>query len=291
MYRRAVVHYCGDVIVENYSGVLLKRNEVLVEVGYVYMSIADEALTHCFTVSRSSKAVLGSIAVGRVLRTGVEFHGVSEGDRVIVFPIMGLAPIEIDGACQSVYGIDAKYILESSQKAFSDLEMLYIAILSIHRKQLDLVKGVNTLIIGNDLSLLPFAHYSTMYASRLAIIPRYTLWPEIIKGEHVSMYNNDRRFDVVVLASSDPLASNVILKRFQEASTLIIHPSLSFTLRFSGVSPLNSDKHIIPMKFGDIALGIEIYNEFREHITKRVRVVGMDDVPKTVKSPLVVQIS
>ncbi|MCX8168200.1 MAG: hypothetical protein N3D82_04150 [Ignisphaera sp.] len=261
------------------------------EVKYVYMSIADEALTHCFMVSKDGKRTLGSIAVGRVLRTGVESRNISEGDRVTVFPILGHAPIEIDGACQSVYSIDTKYVLESSQKAFSDLDMLYIAALSINREQLNSVKGVSTLIVGNDLSLLPFMYHSMLYASRLAIIPKYTLWPEIVKGEHVSIYDSSRRFDTIILASSDPLVNDIILKNFREASTIIIHPSISSMLRFDNSLLFNSDKHILSIKFGDIASGIEIYSEFKECISKRVKLTNIDDVPKNIKSPLIVQIS
>ncbi len=292
MYRRAIVHYCGETIVENYAGLLLRKNEILVEVKYTYMSIADEALTQCSIISRDYKRVLGSIAIGKVLRIGVESYSISEGDRVVVFPILGHAPIEIDGACQDIYNIDSKYALVSSQKAFSDLEMLFIALLSINKKLLDLVKGFNTLIVGNDLSILPFAFYSMLYSSKLAIIPKYTLWPEIIKGEHISIYNGTKKIDVIILASSDPLVNSIVLKSFRDASIIIVHPSILSMLKLdASLFSDSSDKYVTTMKFGDIATGMEVFNEFREYLAKRVELLSLNDIPRIIRAPLIIQIS
>lgn len=290
-YRKVIVHYCGEAFVTDYSGFLLREREVLVEVKYVYMSIADEALTRCFIVSNDYKRVLGSIAIGKVVRIGTGIQGIFEGDRVIVFPLSGRAPVDIDGAGQEMYSVNERYVLESSQKAYNDIEMLLIATLSIHRKMLENVKGLSTLVVGNDLSILPFVYYSTLYSPRFAIVPQYTLWPEVIKGEHVSMYNSGKKFDVIILASSDPLVSNIILRNYQDASTIIIHPSISSILRMSNLLSSEDDKHIMTMRFGDIGIGIEVFNTFRDHLIKRIDVVKINSISKSIKAPLIVQIN
>lgn len=247
-------------------------------------------MSKCFTVSKDYKRVLGAIAIGKVVGIGVGVQGVSEGSRVIVFPVSAGAPIEIDGACQSIYSIDIKYVLEASQKAFNDLEMLFIASLSIHKKVLDTIKGLSTLIVGNDISILPFAYYSMLYSSKFAIIPRYTLWPELVKGEHVSIYNG-RKFDAVILASPDPLVNNIILKSYRDTSIIIIHPSILSTLRSDSLLHPDAEKRILTMKFGDIATGIEVFNIYREHLIKNVELLNFNSISKSIKAPLIIQIN
>lgn len=235
--------------------------------------------------------MLGTIAIGKVAGIGVGVQGISEGSRVIVFPVSANAPIEVDGACQSIYSVDIKYVLEASQKAFNDLEMLFIASLSIHKKVLDTIKGLSTLIVGNDISILPFAYYSMLYSSKFAIIPRYTLWPELVKGEHVSIYNNGRKFDAVILASPDPLVNNIILKSHRDASIIIIHPSILSTLRSDSLLHPDAEKRILTMKFGDIATGIEVFNVYREHLIKKVELLNFNSISKSIRAPLIIQIS
>uniref|UniRef100_A0A7C5Z0G1 Uncharacterized protein n=2 Tax=Ignisphaera aggregans TaxID=334771 RepID=A0A7C5Z0G1_9CREN len=291
MFKKVTVNYCGDIAVTEYFGSVVKEKELLIEIKYVYMSIADEALNQCNIIAKDYRRTLGSIAVGKVVRSGIGVQDIFEGSRVLVFPIANNAPIEFDGACQSIYNIGAEYVIASSQKAFNDLEMLFIATLSIHRKILNNIKGLSTLIVGNDISILPFAYYSMLYSPKFAIIPQYTLWPDILKSEHVSPYNSNRKFDVVVLASSDPLINNIVLKSYQDATIIIIHPSVLPMIKLSNMLSSYSEKHVIVMKFGDIGTGIEIFNAFKENLTKRINLIKVDYIPKNIKTPLIIQVA
>jgi len=265
--------------VRNYSGYLIAENEVAIKISYAYMSIVDEAITKCMVVSQSAEHVLGFVGVGKIVGVGFGVSNVREGDRVIVYA-------DHNGVAETIHTANKDSVIVFNAKEFNDLEALIIATLSVSRHLLDTVKGANVLIVGNDLSIVPFAYVSQLNASKVYIVPSHTLWHDIIKGEHVSIYDEKPICDIVILSTYDPIILSLVSRIAKKEFTLIIHPGLMSLLKIFGYNL--SNVLIKPIRFGDIGSGISIYKELKDSITHRMRLLSAFDYIERRVHPSVV---
>ncbi|MEM0026507.1 MAG: hypothetical protein QXT53_01045 [Ignisphaera sp.] len=263
MYQRIVVPYCGKPVVKKYSGFIIGRSEIAVNISYVYMSIADEALTKCMLIAQTSEFAMGFVGMGRVIGVGVNVSNIREGDKVIVYA-------SSNGVAQSIHIADSKAFTSFNAKGFNDLEALIIATFSISKDLVKTVEGANVLIVGKDLSIMPFALESQLTSSKIYTIPNYTLWPDIVKGEHISIYDANPLYDVAVIATYDPLVLSLIPRMAKERATIIIHPQLMTLVR---LMEFKSSSGILlrPMVFGDISNGIQVYEKLKDVIISRIK--------------------
>ncbi|MEL9939578.1 MAG: hypothetical protein QW632_03350 [Ignisphaera sp.] len=280
MYQRVVVPYCGKPATKKYSGFIIGRNEVAVDISYVYMSVADEALINCMLVAQTSESVLGFAGVGKVIGVGLNVSDVREGDRVIVYA-------DNSGVAQSIHIADRRVLIPFNAKGFNDLEALIIAVFSVSKDLVESVKGTNVLIVGKDLSIMPFALESQLNSSKMYTVPSHTLWPDIVKGEHISVYDTSPLYDVAVVATYDPLVLSLILRMAKEGATIILHPLLMPLAKFMEFKP-SSNISLKSMKFGDISNGIQVYEKLKEIANSRIKPLDISTYLEKLTHPAAV---
>jgi hypothetical protein len=289
MYRRLVVTYCGDIYLEKYSSILLKSKEVLIKTSYTYLSVADIALNNCELVAKGRK-VLGSIAVGKVIDIGVAVNDVISGSRAVIFAINSVDYLDTFGCAQDLFSVEKDFIKIVKLSEYNDKELLILAILSVDKDILEVLKGGDILLIGEDISILSFAHYAKRYSCRVGIVPQFTLHLlNTIGTEHISIYNSPKNFDVIVLATHDPLLMCLTVKKFAKdrGSKVIVYPHMYKSMAFSCIN--SSNISIETVGFGDIEVGIEIFDTYRDSISKLFKVFEVNNVPMKNSNPLIVK--
>lgn len=289
MYRRVVVNFCSSVDVERFSTVMVENNDIAVKTSYSYISVTDIALTNCYLVAHQRK-VLGSIAVGKVIDRGVNIRDIYEGSKVIVYAIQSPRYLYTLGGAQDVVVIEHENTVVAEPKDYKDLELLIIATLSIKKELIDDIKGKDVLLIGEDISLTSFAYYTSKYSCRIGVVPKCFPYTDIVKGEHISLYNTNRFFDVVVVATSDPLCVCLALKKLAkyENSMAILYP---YTYNILGGLCLRNNIRFRTIVFGDISTGIEVFEAYKNLIVNKLNVVNVDRLPKKISKPLLIEFS
>lgn len=289
MYRRAVVNFCGELSLERFPVVMIRSSEVVLRTSYSYLSVTDLALVYCNLVAKDRKP-LGSIAVGRVVDKGVAVEGISEGSRAVAFLLSSPYYTYSLGGIQDLVVVDRGYVRVAELKNYSDLELTVIATLSIDRELLDYLKGRDVALIGEDLSILTFAYYASKHSCRIGLVPQYTLKLNIVKGEHVSLYNTSRPFDTIVLTTPEPavacLATKNLLKN--KGSTVIAYP---YTWGFLGSICIKNDLVIKSIALGDIEVGIRVFEEYKNAVMSKLKVYDLESLPKHPTEPLFVRLS
>jgi hypothetical protein len=268
LYYRIVVNFCSTPLLQEFRSFIVRLGEVAIQVSYAYMSVADEAYTKCLLVARDSPHPLGTIAIGKVIGVGVGASEFREGDRVIAFTLTG-------GGAQSILSTHVNNAVTFNAREYNYLEALAVACLSIHRELLEVVKGANVLIVGKDLSIIPFAYAAQQYSCRVFTVPKHTLWPDVIKGEHISIYEGEQLFNVIVIASCNPLVISMVLRLAKDNATVIVHPALRSLVRLSDIGMGNV--MIKLMQFGDMSSGEAVYTKFRDVIMSRIPVLKPQD--------------
>ncbi len=266
MYRRLVINYCGTPKIEEYRAVMIRKSQVLINVTHTLYSIADDALSRCWIVASDFKRALGSIGIGKIIEKSFDINNLEIGSRVLLFPINRGAPIDIDGAAQEMYTADYDIVKLANMKIYTDVEILLIGSLSIDKNILDLLRGVRTLIVGKDPSILSFIYYASLYSSNISIIPKYTYAINNVKLSHESLFSRDKTFDVVVLAIHDQYVIDLVLNNFGvNSSIIILYPSIISTIG-SSLRGLIKNITIVPMRFGDLRIGEEVYNNIKNNL-------------------------
>ncbi len=266
MYRRLVINYCGTPKIEEYRAVMIRKSQVLINVTHTLYSIADDALSRCWIVASDFKRALGSIGIGKIIEKSFDINNLEIGSRVLLFPINRGAPIDIDGAAQEMYTADYDIVKLANMKIYTDVEILLIGSLSIDKNILDLLRGVRTLIVGKDPSILSFIYYASLYSSNISIIPKYTYAINNVKLSHESLFSRDKTFDVVVLAIHDQYVIDLVLNNFGvNSSIIILYPSIISTIGGS-LRGLMKNITIVPMRFGDLRIGEEVYNNIKNNL-------------------------
>jgi len=260
LYYRIAVNFCDTPIIQSFRGFMARLGEVAVQVSYAYMSIIDEAHAKCLLIAKDSPHVMGTVAVGKVIAVGIGVDRFREGDRVVAFTLTG-------GGAQSILTVSTSNVVVYNAKEFDYLDVLIIATLSVKRKLLDIVKGANVLVVGNDLSIIPFAHVAQQYSLKVFTIPRYTSWSDIVKGEHISIYEDRQLFDVIVIASCDPLVISLVPRLAKDDAIMIVHPAVRNLLKFSDFNAKSITIKFI--QFGDMVSGESIYTEFKDIIRSK----------------------
>lgn len=285
MYIRVITRFCNSIVLDRYPVVMIKRNELAVRTSYTYISVTDASILKCAIVASFHKPI-GSIAVGQVIHSGVDVNDVHEGMRVALFPINSPYYLDTVGGAQEISVIDRLYVKPIEFKNYNDLEATIISALSVKKDIIDVIKGKEIAVVGNDLSLLPFAYYSSQYSSGLNLVAKYSKeLIDMIKGGHISLYNSSKKFDVVVIASSDPMAVCLSVKNLASCrTTIVLYPYLSKLL--NNICINGKDINIVTMSFGDMKQGIEIYEYFKELIRKEINVIELKDFKGDVDKPL-----
>jgi hypothetical protein len=290
MYRRIMVPYCGNIHLEKYSSVLVENGEVLVRTSYAYLSVADIALNNCVLVGGERK-VLGSIAVGRVVDTGVDVDDIVSGSRVIVFTVNSSNYIDKIGGAQDMLSVRRDIVKIIKLDEYSDRDVLVLATLSIIKDLIDYIKGVDVVLIGEDISILTFAYYAKKYSCRVGVVPKHTIqFLSTVGTEHVSVYSSEKRFDVIILATHDPFLMCFAVKRFTKTknSVVIMYPHMYRSLAFPCIEGV--DITIKTMSFGDFDVGIEVFNAYKDSIQKMIKIMELDSIRTKVKEPLIVKL-
>jgi len=274
MYRRLVINYCGIPKIEEYRAVMIRKSQILVNITHTLYSIVDDALSRCWIVATGFKRVLGSIGIGKIVEKSFDINDLEIGSRALLFPINHGAPIDIDGAAQEMYTADYDIVRLANMKMYTDVEVLLIGSLSIDRNILDLVRGARTLIVGRDPSILSFIYYASLYSSSISIIPKYTYAISNVKLSHESLFSRDKTFDVVILAIHDQYVIDLVLNNFGiNSSIIILYPSIVNTIG-SSLRGLMKNITIVPMRFGDLRIGEEVYNSIKNDL--KINVIDIE---------------
>lgn len=289
MYRRVVVNFCNSIEIERFYTTIINNNDIAIRTSYSYLSVADIALSNCYLVANQRKS-LGSIAIGKVVDKGVNVSGIYEGVRVVVFPINSPQYLETSGGAQDIVVVDQSYAKVVELKSYSDLEVLIIAALSVEGELIEYIKGKDVLLIGNDISLAAFAYYASKYSCRVGIIPKQFPDLGLAKAEHISLYDKSRQFDVVVVATANPvyvrLATRNMLKN--RDSMVILYPHTHNLLH--GICT-KYNVRIRSMAFGDIDIGLKVFESYRDTIMSKIKAFDMNQLPKNITEPLFIKFS
>jgi len=266
---------------------MIRRNELAIRISYSYLSVSDICIANCFLVASSHKP-MGSISVGRVIHRGVDVENIYEGMRVVLFPINSPRYLETLGGAQEVAVIDHHYVKPAEFKNYSDIETMLIAMLSVESDVVDLVKGKDILIMGNDISLLTFAYYASRYSCRIGTIPKLTINSKVLKGEHVSLHNSDKKFETIVVATPDPTAICLAIKNLAaHKATIILYPQLNKLL--NGICINNKEIRMATIGLGNMQIGIEIFENFKEFLMKEITIIDHEDLTEHVSRPLILR--
>ncbi|MEM4789278.1 MAG: hypothetical protein QXM55_05565 [Ignisphaera sp.] len=289
MYRKAIVLFCGDINIEKFSSIAIKKNEVAIKTSYTYFSVADIAFNSCNLVAKDRKT-LGSITVGKIVDLGVGVKDLSEGSRVIAFIVNSPQYKNTLGGAQDVIVIEHNYVRAVKLVEYSDEELLLLATLSIDKEVIDYLKGKDVLLVGNDISVLSFAHYAQKYSCKLGVISKYTInISNFVKCDHVSLYDNSKSFDTIVIASPDPVVVCLTIKNFtkEKGSKVIMYPHINNLLRGRCIE--NNEISIKIAYLGDIEVGIEVFKAYGDKLLNQVKVVKLEHLPKQISEPLIIK--
>ncbi|MEM0371542.1 MAG: hypothetical protein QXK54_03995 [Ignisphaera sp.] len=287
MYTRIITRFCNSIHLEKYPVVMIRRNELAIRISYSYLSVSDICIANCFLVASSHKP-MGSISIGRVIHRGVDVENIYEGMRVALFPINSPLYLETLGGAQEVAVIDHHYVKSAELRNYNDIETMLIAALSVEGGAVDLVKGKDVLIIGNDISILTFAYYASRYSCRIGIIPKLTINSKVLKGEHVSLHNSDRKFETIIVATPDPMAICLAIKNLAtHKATIVLYPHLHKLL--NGICINNKEVKIITIALGDMQIGAEVFENFKEFLMKEITIVDPEDLTKHISRPLILR--
>ncbi len=273
MYKQIVTAFCGEPHTLTCYAPPVERGHIVARIDYVYFSTIDYALTSCTLVTDSSMRVLGTSGSGRVVDTGVDADPTLEGKYVATNPFCGsVAPIERDGAAQELYPVDQRCVHVLPPSFANDPLAPLAPLLSASRRQLEELYAREVLIIGQEIALLPFALYAHKNASRLWIVAKHTLWPDIVRGDHVSLYDMERRVDVIVIAEPDPSTTWLALSMLREGGLAIIYPSTPITPTLLHLLSAKRIRIEI-LELGHIENGLRLLEELRQVLEQRVRLV------------------
>lgn len=288
MYRRAIVNFCGSIFLEKFSITMIKSSEIALKVLYSYFSIADAAFVCCNLVAKERK-VLGSIAIGKVVDKGVAVEDINEGSRAIAFLINSPQYTRSLGGIQDLVVVDREYVKVVELKNYSDLELLAIAALSVDRELIEYLKGRDVALVGEDLSILTFAYYATRYSCRVGIVPRHTLRFNLVKGEHISLYNSSKLFDVLILATHEPAIACLAIKNLLKGKepTVILYP---YTQNFLSSICIKDNMVVKSIALGDTEIGVKVFEEHKNIIMSKLKILDLESLPKYPVEPLFIKL-
>lgn len=288
MYRRITTRFCESINTETYHSFIVRENDVAIKTSYSYISVTDIAIAKCNLVADSYK-VLGSIAIGKVVDRGVNVNNIYEGHRAIVYPIHSPHYLYTLGGAQDIIVIDQKYAKVVEFNSYNDLEIGIIATLSVDKEFIDYVKGKDIVLIGDDISLIVFAYYASKYSCRIGITSR-SLDVGVAKAEHISLYSTTRLFDVLVIASTDPATLCLAVRNLaNNNASLLLYPYLQNMISGSCIKDNNISINVI--SFGDIDIGLEVFETYRDVLVKRIKVIDIDHIPKSFTVPIFIRFS
>ncbi len=271
MYKQIVTTFCGEPYVLTCYAPPVERGQVIVRIDYVYFSTIDRALTSCALVTDSSMRVLGTSGSGRVIDTGVDADPTLEGKYVATNPLCSsVAPIERDGAAQELYPVDQRCIHALPPSFANDPLAPLAPLLSASHRQLEELYAQEVLIVGREFALLPFALYARKNSSRLWIVAKHILWPDIVRGDHVSLYDVERKVDVVVIAEPDPSTAWLALSMLREGGLTIIYPSTPITPTLLHILSAKRIR-VELLELEHIENGLKLLEELRQVLEQRIR--------------------
>jgi hypothetical protein len=88
-----------------------------------------------------------------------------------------------------------------------------------------------------------------------------------VKGEPISIYEDRQLFDVIVIASCDPLVISLVPRLAKDDAIMIVHPAVRNLLKFSDFNAKSITIKFI--QFGDMVSGESIYTEFKDIIRSK----------------------
>ena len=276
MYRQMVSTFCGKPYIATYYTPAVERGQVVVSVEYTYFSTIDYAIARCCLVTESSMRVLGTSGSGRVVDTGIDADPTLEGKYVVTNPMCGaVAPLQRDGAAQDLYPVDQGCIHILPPTMVGDPLAPLVPILSASPRQLEELYGREVLVVGREIALLPYALYARRNASRLWIVAKHTLWPDIVGGEHLSIYDTNRRVDVVVIAEPSPAIAWLALSMVREGGLAIVYPSTPITVSLLHIASARRIR-IELIELSNVVEGLRLLNELRNTLANRVKLVAFE---------------
>jgi len=244
-----VTWYCGPPQIEYSDAYFMRRGYVYVDVSTVYMSVGDKAVALCRSVY-PGKYVYGMAIRGVVLDVGV---GVDKS--IIGRTVVGMSGC-VYGCCGLMLGeVEVQYVWELPKELRDDAYAVALGPLSVAEEVLRIVDGANILLIGEDISLLSFWWRAQQKSARISVATKFTPIYRSMKADHVSLFDSEKKYDVVVVASSNPLAVNLALRALKDCGTLIIHPSIKDMLLYTSSECVE----VKLMKFGDFASAYRLY--------------------------------
>ncbi len=264
MYKRLESIFCGHIRIVDSSIVALRKLEVLIRVSIVAFSEVDRAIAKCLAICLDSHA-LGSSAVGRVIGVGVSVDPSLEGRRVSVRPWCFGAPLLSDGYAQELASVHHQ-CLDVVPKGIGDVDALLAQFLSVPKELLEELDAREVMILGRDLSILPFATYAKERASRVFSVPSETPLARVLGIEATSAYGG-REFDVVVVSSLEPHLVSMALGSCRRGGVAIVHPAL---LAMGLAKPLGDCK-LLSIRFEGLREGLSYLEANRGLVFKLVK--------------------
>ncbi len=268
LYKRLVTRFCGCIELQESSEILIEQGNVLIKTFAVLFTFVDRAVLHCRALCTTLSGTLGTSAMGRVLARGIGVDEPIEGRMVVVDPTCpGLRPIESDGCASELLIVPRNCIEFVPPARGRDPLTLLAKNLSVDRGVLELLEGVDLLVVGEDLSLITVAMHGARNAARMCTVPKHVLWPDVVVGEHVSLLDSSRKFDVVYVATSDPYVARLAVAKLREGGKLIVHP---LTKRLLWLDAFPSKIDIVELRYGALREGLKILDNLRGLLAKRV---------------------
>jgi len=267
LHTSVVTWYCGPPEIEYSDAYIMRRGYVYVDVSAVYMSVGDRAVALCRRVY-PGKYIYGMAVRGVVLDVGV---GV---DRSII----GRAVVGISGCTYGCCGlmmgeVEAQYVWELPRELRDDVYAVALGPLSVAEEVLRIVDGANVLLIGEDISLLPFWWRAQQKSARISVATKFTPIYKSMKADHVSLLDSEKKYDVVVVASSNPLAINLASRALKDCGTLVMHPSIKDMLLYTSSGCVE----VKLVKFGDFASAYRIYTNIESSVKDVLKISSSSD--------------
>jgi len=267
LHVSVVTWYCGPPQIEYSNAYIMRRGYVFVDVSTVYISVGDKAVALCRSVY-PGKYVYGMAIRGVVLDVGV---GVDKS-------IVGRAVVGISGCTYGCCGlmlgeVEARYVWELPKELRDDAYVVALGPLSITEEVLRIVDGANVLLIGEDISLLSFWWRAQQKSARISVATKFTPIYKSMKADHVSLLDSEKKYDVVVVASSNPLAVNLAPRALKDCGTLVLHPSIKDMLLYAPSGCVE----VKLMKFGDFASAYRLYTNIEDSIKDVLKLSSSSD--------------
>jgi len=283
MYKRLETVHCGEPKIVESSVLAVPRGHVLLKTSLALLGEVDRAIALCFASCLDAHA-LGVAAHGKVLDVGLGVESGLEGRNVVTKPFCEEAPLFRDGYAQEISVVDAR-CLEVVPPSVDPLDALMAMQLSSPREQLEELEAREVLVVGRDLSLLPYAVFCSERSSRCFAIPRETPVARNIGLEAASLTAR-KLFDVVVIATMDPMVIESVVRMCRDGGTIVVYPPILST----GLLRPRRSCRIVAMSFEGLREGLEALRRVRELAAKCVKVFRGLDVHAVFEAPAVLNL-